>query len=89
MQEQDTNFYNLDAIISVGYRVNSKRDTRFRRHCLRNLTFRRRGINKIRGTIIFRGKASGLMGRPSTQVGRRAPLRLCGEVTIWGWHSVR
>lgn len=56
VQEQDTNFYNLDAIISVGYRVNSKRDTKFRRHCLRNLTFRRRGIKKIRGTIIFREK---------------------------------
>ncbi len=26
----DTNFYNLDAIISVGYRVNSKRATQFR-----------------------------------------------------------
>ena len=30
IQEQDTNFYNLDAIISVGYRVNSKRATKFR-----------------------------------------------------------
>ena len=30
VQEQDTNFYNLDAIISVGYRVNSKRATKFR-----------------------------------------------------------
>ena len=26
-----TNFYNLDAILSVGYRVNSKRATQFRR----------------------------------------------------------
>ena len=30
VQKQDTNFYNLDAIISVGYRVNSKRATKFR-----------------------------------------------------------
>ena len=29
-QTQETNFYNLDAIISVGYRVNSRRATRFR-----------------------------------------------------------
>ena len=29
-QEQETNFYNLDAIISVGYRVNSRRATQFR-----------------------------------------------------------
>lgn len=29
-QTRDTNFYNLDAIISVGYRVNSRRATRFR-----------------------------------------------------------
>lgn len=30
MQTIETNFYNLDAIISVGYRVNSTRATRFR-----------------------------------------------------------
>ena len=30
MQTNDTNFYNLDAIISVGYRVNSKQATKFR-----------------------------------------------------------
>lgn len=29
-QTSETNFYNLDAIISVGYRVNSKRATQFR-----------------------------------------------------------
>lgn len=29
--KRDTNFYNLDAIISVGYRVNSKRATQFRK----------------------------------------------------------
>ncbi|MEE3481420.1 MAG: virulence RhuM family protein [Lachnospiraceae bacterium] len=29
-QTKDTNYYNLDAIISVGYRVNSKRATQFR-----------------------------------------------------------
>ena len=29
-QSKDVNFYNLDAIIAVGYRVNSKRATRFR-----------------------------------------------------------
>ena len=29
-QTNDTNFYNLDAIISVGYRVNSRRATQFR-----------------------------------------------------------
>ncbi len=29
-QTKDTNFYNLDAIISVGYRVNSRRATNFR-----------------------------------------------------------
>ena len=29
-QSNDTNFYNLDAIISVGYRVNSRRATNFR-----------------------------------------------------------
>ena len=29
-KEYTTNFYNLDAIISVGYRVNSQRATQFR-----------------------------------------------------------
>ncbi|MEG1567835.1 MAG: RhuM family protein, partial [Anaerovoracaceae bacterium] len=29
-QTKETKFYNLDAIISVGYRVNSKRATNFR-----------------------------------------------------------
>lgn len=29
-QEKDVKFYNLDAILSVGYRVNSKRGTLFR-----------------------------------------------------------
>ena len=30
IQKGEANFYNLDAIISVGYRVNSKRATNFR-----------------------------------------------------------
>lgn len=29
-QQNETNYYNLDAIISVGYRVNSKKATQFR-----------------------------------------------------------
>jgi hypothetical protein len=29
-QKKPTNFYNLDAIIAVGYRINSKRATQFR-----------------------------------------------------------
>ncbi|MCM1168525.1 MAG: virulence RhuM family protein [Bacteroides sp.] len=29
-QQTETKFYNLDIIISVGYRVKSKRGTRFR-----------------------------------------------------------
>ncbi|WP_279230021.1 RhuM family protein [Coprococcus sp. AF19-8AC] len=30
IQQNETNYYNLDAIISVGYRVNSKKATQFR-----------------------------------------------------------
>ena len=30
MQQKDANYYNLDAIIAVGYRVNSRRATQFR-----------------------------------------------------------
>jgi len=36
-KQYNTNFYNLDAIISVGYRVNSKRATQFRQWCTRVL----------------------------------------------------
>ena len=36
-QTSDTMFYNLDAIISVGYRVNSKKATRFRQWATRTL----------------------------------------------------
>lgn len=36
-QTNDTNFYNLDAIIAVGYRVNSKKATRFRQWATRTL----------------------------------------------------
>ena len=36
-QTNDTKFYNLDAIIAVGYRVNSKRATRFRQWATRTL----------------------------------------------------
>ena len=33
-QSHEVIFYNLDMIISVGYRVNSKRGVQFRRHKL-------------------------------------------------------
>lgn len=36
-QINETNFYNLDAIISVGYRVNSKQATRFRQWATKTL----------------------------------------------------
>ena len=36
-QTNDANFYNLDAIIAVGYRVNSKKATRFRQWATKTL----------------------------------------------------
>ena len=47
----DTTFYNLDAIISVGYRVNSVRATQFRQWCtyvLRHFAIRGYVIDKKR-----------------------------------------
>lgn len=47
----DTTFYNLDAIISVGYRVNSVRATQFRQWCtcvLRQFAIRGYVIDKKR-----------------------------------------
>ena len=47
----DTTFYNLDAIISVGYRVNSVRATQFRKWCtcvLRQFVIRGYVIDKKR-----------------------------------------
>lgn len=47
----NTTFYNLDAIISVGYRVNSTRATQFRQWCtfiLRQFTIRGYVIDKKR-----------------------------------------
>ncbi len=44
-QSREANFYNLDAIISVGYRVNSHRATRFRQWATRVLNeFIRKGF---------------------------------------------
>ena len=36
-QTNEANFYNLDAIIAVGYRVNSKKATRFRQWATKTL----------------------------------------------------
>ena len=50
-QEYETKYYNLDAIISVGYRVNSRRATQFRQWCtavLRQFAIRGYVIDKKR-----------------------------------------
>lgn len=50
-QTRDVTFYNLDAIISVGYRVNSRRATQFRQWCtavLRQFAIRGYVIDKKR-----------------------------------------
>ena len=51
-KKYQTKFYNLDAIISVGYRVNSIKATKFRQWATKIfLTFRRFNILKGKGRI--------------------------------------
>ena len=57
---RNTLFYNLDAIISVGYRVNSRRATQFRQWCtyvLRQYAIRGYIIDKKRKLIVDRADA--------------------------------
>ena len=59
-----TKFYNLDAIIAVGYRINSKRATAFRRwatNVLRDYT--------IRGYIIDKERMKGAYGAHHVEKG--------------------
>ena len=47
-----TNFYNLDAIIAVGYRVNSKKATRFRQWATKTLKeYIQKGFNEKRPSV--------------------------------------
>jgi hypothetical protein len=58
--ERDIDFYNLDVIISVGYRVNSKRDTQFRiwatnvlrRHLVDGYTINEKRLKAQRNKIL-------------------------------------
>jgi len=70
-KEYDTNFYNLDAIISVGYRINSSRATQFRiwatrtlkEHLLKGYTINQKrlaetGIKELENALQFIKQAS-------------------------------
>ena len=58
-KEYQTQFYNLDAVISVGYRVNSKRGTEFRiwatnvlrQHLVQGYTVNEKRLKELRQTI--------------------------------------
>lgn len=59
-------FYNLDAIISVGYRVNSKRGTQFRiwatnvlkEHLIRGYSVNQNRLKELKQTIRILARAS-------------------------------
>ena len=59
IKHKETGFYNLDAIISVGYRVNSMQATRFRQWAIKVLNeYIRKGFalddNRLKqGTSVF------------------------------------
>ena len=64
IQHKETGFYNLDAIISVGYRVNSIQATRFRQWATKVLNeYIRKGFalddDRLKqGTAVFAGNGS-------------------------------
>jgi|GEM_PF-2409865 len=55
-KEYQTQFYNLDAIISVGYRVNSKQGTRFFRQSAVDATMKHESDNPSIGLILCKDR---------------------------------
>ncbi len=54
--KREIEYYNLDAIISVGYRVNSKQGTQFRiwaTHVLRDYLLKGYALNKPLAELLF------------------------------------
>ncbi|RPH50944.1 MAG: cytochrome C biogenesis protein CycH [Desulfobacteraceae bacterium] len=83
-----TDFYNLDAIISVGYRVNSKRGTQFRiwatrvlkDHILKGYTVNERRLRDLNQAIRL---IAGVVDRPDlTGDEAKALLRVVGEYSF-------
>ncbi|RNL86699.1 virulence factor [Sinomicrobium pectinilyticum] len=60
-QTRQVEYYNLDAILSVGYRVNSKRGTQFRQwatqhlkeHLVKGYTVNQKKLEQLQKTVMF------------------------------------
>lgn len=83
-KEYNTQFYNLDAIISVGYRVNSIRATQFRQWCTNVLR-----QYAIRGFVIDKKQGYWAPASNETRFTGFSSKRLYPESPIVGMNSCR
>ncbi|GAB6110535.1 virulence RhuM family protein [Desulfomicrobium salsuginis] len=93
--ERTRKFYNLDAIISVGYRVNSKRGVRFRQwaasvlkdHLLKGYSLNRhrlaeRGVEEARAALDLLARTL-TTNRPVSDTGQAVVALISGYARTW------
>ncbi len=84
MVEREINFYNLDAIISVGYRINSKKATRFRiwatktlkQHLTKGYTINKKALKRNHQEFLQAVEDIKLLAKDNRKVGADDVLEL-------------